>query len=439
MAVLQPLYITSGKYTAGTDRKLLAALVDSETSGLRTAGIFGPTSRMKVTGSSLTLTIQPGICVIPDSSSPNADAPGVYLCSIDTSAETLAIPAATSGTRTDLIYASASETQYNITNKVASGGTATLTTSTAHTFVVGQTVQIVGVDDIFDGTYIITATNSPTNTTFSYVRTGTVTSAVVVPTIEYAGATYNIASYYLTSNIVYITTVGNTTIPTEKLITIKGVSSLIDGTYQTIGASTGGTTGVTFAKIASDSGSVGAQNIFWNGTTWSSYSNSAKAGVPFAIKIASGTTTLPAGSNLSLAQVTVSTSAITTVVDTRQFIAAAGGVRVWDSSSNPTGPTGAQGRLRFNAATGATGQKLEIYNSISGSYAPLYNHASGHHDTVATDASTAAIHHTLGTGANQAAQGNHGHTTVNGKTFFIQPVASGTPTALTAGDVWISY
>ena len=83
MAVLQPLYITSGKYTAGTDRKILTALVDPEASGARTGGVFGPTSRMQVTGSSLTVTVSPGICAIPDEATPSATTPGVYLCSID--------------------------------------------------------------------------------------------------------------------------------------------------------------------------------------------------------------------------------------------------------------------------------------------------------------------------------------------------------------------
>jgi hypothetical protein len=401
---------------------------------------------MQVTGSSLTITVSTGMCVIPDAASPSATSPGVYLCAIDGAQEQLTIPVSTS-TRIDTVYAAVSDTQYSVTNKALASNTATLTTSAAHGFVAGQTVQVVGVDDVFDGVYQITT--APTTTTFTYTRTytGTISSATVAPTIEYGGATYRISQYYLASNIIYLTTLDTNTIAIEKLVTIKGVSSLIDGTYQTLTASAG-TTGITLGKIASDIGSVGSPIVFYNGTSWIATSSSAKAGVPFSIRLAAGTNgsatpgAIPvvAGTQtLSLAQVTVNTSAITTVTDTRQFISATGGIRMWDSGMNPTGPTGAQGRIRFNAATGATGQKLEVFNSISGSYYSLYNHASGHHDTVATDASTAAIHHTLGTGANQAAQGNHGHTTVNGKTFFIQPVASGTPTALTAGDVWISY
>ena len=436
MAVLQPLYITSGKYTASTDRKILTALVDPEASGARTGGVFGPTSRMQVTGSALTINVTPGICAIPDEATPSATTPGVYLCSIDGSNEQLTIPVSTS-TRTDTVYAAVSEAQFIVTNKALASNIATLTTSAAHGFLAGQTVQVVGVDDIFDGVYQILTVG--TTTTFTYTRnyTGTVTSVAVFPTMQWKENLYQIASYSLTSNIVSITTSAVTTIPTENLVTIKGISSLIDGTYMTIGASAGATTGVTFAKIAS--------NIT---TTSVPTSSVAKAGVPFSIRLATGTNgsatpgavPVVAGTlTLPLARVTVSTSAITGVVDVRQFMAAAGGVRIWDSGMNPTGPTGAQGRLRFNAATGATGQRLEIFNSISGSYAPLYNHASGHHDTVATDASTSAIHHTLGTGANQAAQGNHSHTTVGGKTFFIQPSASGTPTANAVGDVWISY
>jgi hypothetical protein len=53
-----------------------------------------------------------------------------------------------------------------ITNKALTSSVATLTTSAAHGFTVGQTVKVTGVDATFDGTFIITAV--PTTTTFSY-------------------------------------------------------------------------------------------------------------------------------------------------------------------------------------------------------------------------------------------------------------------------------
>lgn len=55
-----------------------------------------------------------------------------------------------------------------VTNKALTSNVATLTTSAAHGFTVGQTVRVSIGDPVFDGTYVITAV---TSTTFSYART----------------------------------------------------------------------------------------------------------------------------------------------------------------------------------------------------------------------------------------------------------------------------
>lgn len=47
---------------------------------------------------------------------------------------------------------------------------ATLTTTTAHNIIVGETVVVSGVDTTFNGQYIVTATNAPTNTRFSFSK-----------------------------------------------------------------------------------------------------------------------------------------------------------------------------------------------------------------------------------------------------------------------------
>ena len=52
-----------------------------------------------------------------------------------------------------------------VNNKALTSSVATLTTSVAHGFSVGQTVKVSGVDSTFDGTFVITAV---TSTTFSY-------------------------------------------------------------------------------------------------------------------------------------------------------------------------------------------------------------------------------------------------------------------------------
>lgn len=68
---------------------------------------------------------------------------------------------------------------YSITNKVLTTGVATLTTGVTHSFLVGDTVSITGVDTVFNGRYVVTAKSS---NTFSYNLTATnVPSTAVSP------------------------------------------------------------------------------------------------------------------------------------------------------------------------------------------------------------------------------------------------------------------
>ena len=67
----------------------------------------------------------------------------------------------------------------SVSNKSLTSNVATLTTSAAHGFEIGQTVVVAGVDATFNGTYLIT---NKTNNTFTYAKTATdVTSAAVSP------------------------------------------------------------------------------------------------------------------------------------------------------------------------------------------------------------------------------------------------------------------
>lgn len=70
---------------------------------------------------------------------------------------------------------------FSINNKELSGEVATLTTTATHSFLVGETVVVTGVDSTFNGTYTITA--PVTATTFSYAKpsAANVTSAAVSP------------------------------------------------------------------------------------------------------------------------------------------------------------------------------------------------------------------------------------------------------------------
>lgn len=60
--------------------------------------------------------------------------------------------------------------QFNISNKVLTGGVATLTTSATHNFTVGQTVQVGSVDSTFNGVHVVTAV---TSNTFSFALAAT--------------------------------------------------------------------------------------------------------------------------------------------------------------------------------------------------------------------------------------------------------------------------
>jgi hypothetical protein len=76
---------------------------------------------------------------------------------------------------------------YSITNKVASSGTATLTTSTDHFLNVGDTIVVDIADNAFDGSFTITGR---TDTTVSYALGGTITSAATTGTITWRESTH---------------------------------------------------------------------------------------------------------------------------------------------------------------------------------------------------------------------------------------------------------
>ena len=64
---------------------------------------------------------------------------------------------------------------YSITNKVLTSNVATLTTSVAHSYLIGTVVDISAVDATFNGTFTVTAV---TSTTFSYAKTATAVASV---------------------------------------------------------------------------------------------------------------------------------------------------------------------------------------------------------------------------------------------------------------------
>ena len=68
---------------------------------------------------------------------------------------------------------------FNVVNKSLTNMVATLTTSAAHNFAVGNSVVIAGVGTPFNGTFTVTAV--PSTTTFSYAASNDVASSAVTP------------------------------------------------------------------------------------------------------------------------------------------------------------------------------------------------------------------------------------------------------------------
>lgn len=76
--------------------------------------------------------------------------------------------------------------RFSITNKALTLNVATITTSVAHSFLIGESVIIDGVDEVFNGTYIITSV--PLTTTFTYAKV----NANVTSTASSGSATLNL-------------------------------------------------------------------------------------------------------------------------------------------------------------------------------------------------------------------------------------------------------
>lgn len=183
MAVLHPLYFTAGRYTADLDRAQIASNYDPLSTKAREGGVLPPASSMRpYISSGRTITVDTGMCVIPDAATASTDSPGLYLAGVDTSVETVTL--ASTQSVPHYIYAQVDESQYYVTNKVLATNSVTLTyTATEQKFVVGQKLYVRGVDDTFDGVYPITGVGgSGTSWTASYARTATdVAPTTVMP------------------------------------------------------------------------------------------------------------------------------------------------------------------------------------------------------------------------------------------------------------------
>jgi hypothetical protein len=85
----------------------------------------------------------------------------------------------------------------SVSNKSLTSNVATLTTSAAHGFEIGQTVVVAGVDSTFNGTYLIT---NKTNNTFTYAKTA---SEVASTAVSPVGTAVRQRGYTPVSNFAY--------------------------------------------------------------------------------------------------------------------------------------------------------------------------------------------------------------------------------------------
>ena len=409
MSVFQPLYFSGGRYTAGTDRKFLAAVFGADSSGDRVVGVIpsniGTDSLRVSLSSGLTVNIATGMCLIADQSAQDNESPGLYLAGVDTTTESITLADAdATDTKYDVIYAQVNETPYFITSKALVSNVVELTTSSAHGFLANQTVVVSGVDDIFDGTYIITTV--PTSTKFRYAKTHADVATFASPTLVVATATgwdgaaistATISNKVLTSNIATLTTSAAHGFDAGALVTVKGVDSTFDGTYTIIDAATSTTFRYSVNKVADNVTTVAVSTAGGNSVS--------VARVPFAIKkvrnAASGSSYPASITAIELAEITVAANAIAitqaNIADLRKFVPTSGGMHIYNSTSSaalPGATNPSSGMLRYDVSS----NKLEVYDSTATAFKVLY----------ATSGS-GEVFPRLGGTATTAAAGNHNH------------------------------
>ena len=133
-----------------------------------------------------------------------------------------------------------------VENKALTSNVATLTTRAAHTYLVGDSVVVAGVDATFNGTYTITTV--PTSTTFTYAKTN-----ANVASARIGDQTFTINNKALVSDLATLTTTATHPYLVGESVTVTGVDATFNGTY-TITAVT--STTFSYAKVASNVTSV---------------------------------------------------------------------------------------------------------------------------------------------------------------------------------------
>ena len=111
-----------------------------------------------------------------------------------------------------------------IVNKQLTSNVATLVTYAPHNFIVGDSITVVSVDSVFNGTYTITVV--PTSTSLSYAKTN-----ADIASARIGDQTFSINQKALVSNVATLQTTVNHTYTSGQVVVVSGVDSTFNGTY----------------------------------------------------------------------------------------------------------------------------------------------------------------------------------------------------------------
>ncbi|HUP80888.1 MAG TPA: hypothetical protein VM260_20225, partial [Pirellula sp.] len=128
----------------------------------------------------------------------------------------------------------------SVTNRSLLSDIVTLTTTTDHNYVVGQSIVVSGIGSAFDGNYTIASV--PTSTTFTYARPGLVdqVSAGLLGTVTTSSNALLLLPAGVTEVLMTLAAIGDTTVELDeaidfKLATIKGPGGVVPPSLHTVG------------------------------------------------------------------------------------------------------------------------------------------------------------------------------------------------------------
>lgn len=161
-------------------------------------------------------------------------------------------------TSTTFSYKRVRSTQKSVIVTAVSGTTVTITTSEAHGFLVGEDITIEGSSTL-DGTYTITSL--PSSTTFTFTKSGlTSINATTVNNVTVRARKRQIKSRQLIGNTVTITTTNAHGALVGEQVVISGIDATFNGTYTITSVPTINT--FTYAKTADNVAAGDVANAF---------------------------------------------------------------------------------------------------------------------------------------------------------------------------------